>query len=223
MAKLNMKYMRIYALFAILFIWSCDNKKETSPSEIPTPPTEAEKPVEEIDANKPNEFNAWVDYYKRLQSDFSVEKFKKDASFDVIRSESSAKPVWDKDFDPLYKDYLIYNSDSTQYIDIDSYKWGLEKDKKLQINADQEVVLVNIPEKKVQRILFYGPAYWVEAAYFKNDSTVVLLENSEENIPAYQEINLNKNTTDYYLYSEPLKKPSEYLKKRILSIYNKEL
>ncbi|QAR30053.1 hypothetical protein EQP59_01110 [Ornithobacterium rhinotracheale] len=215
--------MRIYALFAILFIWSCDNKKETSPSEMPTPPTEAEKPVEEIEANKPNEFNAWVDYYKRLQSDFSVEKFKKDASFDVIRSESSVKPLWDKDFDPLYKDYLIYNSDSTQYIDIDSYKWGLEKDKKLQINADQEVVLVNIPEKKVQRILFYGPAYWVEAAYFKNDSTVVLLENSEENIPAYQEINLNKNTTDYYLYSEPLKKSSEYLKKRILSIYNKEL
>ena len=132
-------------------------------------------------------------------------------------------PVWDKNFNPVYKNYLVYNPDSTKYIDFDSYKWDYNKKKGLQIGADQEIALVNIPEKKVERILFYGPSFWVENAYFKNDSVIVLLENSRDGNPGYQEINLNTDSSQYYLYPKGVKNPTEYLKNRILSVQNKDL
>lgn len=151
-----------------------------------------------------------------------MENFKKEETYKLNRHESHVTPTWDKDFNPVYKSFLVYNSDSTLYLDFDSHKWRLDQDGKLQMGVEQEMVLVDTKNKKTETILIYGPSFIVEDAYFKNDSILVLLENSSDNIPAYQEINLKNDSATYYAYKKKLF-PSEYLKNRILSIYEDKL
>lgn len=213
-------YKVIYAaLFFTMLLQSCDTKKEESPEEIVLPTEEIqveERPRREYTTEVRDN---WVNYYKKNAPEFKRDNFKSEESFKIIRAKTNIVPVWSKNFNPVYKDFLVYNADSTMYVDFDSYKWGFDDNGELMINPDQEIVLVNIPEQKTERILFYGPSFWVEDAYFKNDSIVVLLENSTDRIPAYQEINLNSNESHYYLYGETLNFDSDYYRDRIARIY----
>ena len=218
-----MKKSNIIYLISVFFLFqSCNLKKEKEPQEEQIT-TQTDKPTEHVNQYSQEVFNSWLDYYKNEINNFDSSKFEKEKPFKIVRAKSDLTPVWDEKFDSIYKDFLIYNPDSTKYIDFDSYKWKLNNKKDLQIGPDQEIVLVNIPEKKVERLLFYGPSYWVENAYFKNDSIIVLMENSSEGKPGYQEINLNTNTSQYYIYPEKVKNPEKYLKNRILSVENKDL
>ncbi|MBV7441855.1 hypothetical protein KRX57_10530 [Weeksellaceae bacterium TAE3-ERU29] len=210
----------IYLVSAFFLFQACDSKKEKQPNEVEI---SEEKPTEDINQYSQETFNSWLNYYNNQINGFDLTNFEKEKPFKIIRSKSNVTPVWDKNFNANYKNYLVYSPDSTKYIDFDSYKWKFDKKKGLEIGPDQEIVLVNIPEKKVESILFYGPSYWVENAYFKNDSVVVLLENSSDGRPGYQEINLNKDSSQYYIYPKKVKNPEEYLKNRILSIQNKDL
>lgn len=217
------KRFSIYFILGFFMLYNCDFKKDKAPVEDNLKMDTINKVSTKENKYSDKAFNVWLDYYKQLNSKFDVSKFKKEKPYKIQREKANIAPIWDVNFNPIYKDFLIYNPDSTQYIDIDSYKWNIDKDKQIHIGADQEVVLVNIPKKKVQRIIFYGPSFWVESAYFKNDSTIVLLENSTDKKPGYQEINLNTDSAQYYIYPESFKNPSEYLKNRILSIYNNNL
>lgn len=217
-----MKLSRILMVTLLsLSIWSCDTKNETTIDEVEIPvedsATTIEKPRRTYTLEKQNQ---WIDYYKKHINGFNLDNFKQDESFKIIRAESNITPIWSDKFLPVYKQFLAFNADSTQYVDIDSYKWGFDDKGELTIGPDQEIVLVNVPEKKIERLLFYGPSFWVEDAYFKNDSIVVLLENSSENKPAYQEINLNQNKSDYYIYDKDLEFKSDYFKDRITGIYD---
>ena len=209
-----------FNLIIVILIWGCDTKSDSKIEDVTLPETEMDK-LEDTPkrAYTLEKHNQWVDYYTQNNSSFSMDNFNIDETFKIVRNETNITPIWSEEFQPVYKQFLAFNADSTQYIDIDSYKWGFDEQGELMIGPDQEIVLVNIPDKKVERILFYGPSFWVEEAYFKNDSIVVLLENSTDKIPAYQEINLNQNTSDYYIYNEPLEFESEYLKNRITGIY----
>lgn len=220
-----MKLNKIAILFLITgLIWSCDTKEEESIDETPLSEEmieiETEKPVRTYSLEKQNE---WVDYYSQNVKGFSLNNFVQDESFKIVRNESNITPIWSKDFKPVYKQFLAFNADSTKYVDIDSYKWGFDDKGELIVGPDQEIVLVDVANKKTERILFYGPSFWVEEAFFKNDSIVVLLENSTDNKPAYQEINLNQNKSDYYIYKDELEFQSEYLKNRVTDIYNSRM
>lgn len=216
---MKLKKLSICVLILSLF-WSCDFKSESKIEDIEIKEDSAtETVVKPRRAYTLETQDHWLNYYQTEESDFNLANFKKDESYNIERIESNLTPIWSPDFNPVYKQFLAFNADSTQYVDIDSYKWGFDDQGELTIGPDQEIVLVNIPERKVERILFYGPSFWVEDAYFKNDSILVLLENSSENIPAYQEININQNTADYYIYSEPLEFQPEYLKSRVMRIY----
>lgn len=216
---LNFLKLQGFAVLLIFVITSCDRKEE-NPSEIVM--EEVGTDSVEIPAKRTYTMeiqDQWEDYYESKIAGFSKDNFKKDESFRIERAKGTVTPVWNDKFNPVYKDFFAWNADSTQYVDFDSYKWGFDDKGELVINPDQEIVLVNIPEKKVERLLFYGPSFWVEDAYFKNDSVVVLLENSTDRVPAFQEINLNQNYSQYYIYNKPLNFDSEYYKNRIEQIY----
>lgn len=208
------------AIAAVLLLHSCDQRKEEMPQDVVLPTEEIEPEVLPRREYTTEVRDQWVNYYQDKAPDFKRDNFKSEESFKIVRSKSNIVPVWSDDFNPVYKDFLAYNADSTMYVDFDSYKFGFDPNGELMIQPDQEIVLVNIPEKKTERILFYGPSFWVEDAYFKNDSVVVLLENSTDRIPAYQEINLNTNQSRYFLYGGELDFDSEYYKNRIGRIYS---
>ncbi|MDO5656145.1 MAG: hypothetical protein Q4G27_08405 [Flavobacteriaceae bacterium] len=215
-------FKKVTILFlTFLLIQSCDKKEDTiSDVALPTEKSDSLS-VKKTATYSTAVLDNWMDYYNKNVATIRAENFSTEESFKLVRTESTTIPIWNKNFNPVYKDFLIYNADSTMYVDIDSYKWGFDDKGLLVINPDQEIVLVNIPEKKSERLLFYGPSYWVEDAYFKNDSIVVLLENSTDRIPAYQEINLKSNTSKYFLYDKSLDSESDYYKNRISRIYPK--
>lgn len=214
-----MKKLFAYLLM-LLLLWNCDTK-EPQPIDTPLPDETTQKaepqPTEKLYSSAKQ--TQWESYYQSKIPNFDTEDFQQENAFKIERSPGTVTPIWDKKFNPVYKEFLAFNADSTQYVDIDSYKWSFDEKDELTIAPDQEIVLVNIPEKKVERLLFYGPSFWVEDAYFKNDSVVVLLENSTDRIPAYQEINLNQNQSQYYLYKKSLDFDSECFKNRIAQIY----
>lgn len=216
---MKLAYKSIAFAFVIA-LSSCDFKKDTPPQDIDL----QEEKTDTIVAKPEKKYalatqNNWEKYYSQKDSGFDMSNFEKEESFKIVRMESQSTPIWSQDFNPVYKDFFAFNADSTQYVDIHSYKWNFDDNGELIIGPDQEIVLVDIPNKKSERILFYGPSFWVEDAYFKNDSIVVLLENSTDKTPAYQEINLNQNLSQYYIYKEPLNFDSDYLKNKISEIY----
>lgn len=207
-----------FSFFLLIFV-SCNLKKEESIDE-----TSIENEVQnnENKAVNPEVFKPlddWKTYYHNRINDFDMANFKKQESFNLTAQKSEIVPIWSPDFNPFYKNFIRFNIDSTKYVDFMSYKLQFDEKNNLMISPDQEVVVVDLPNKKVERILFYGPSYWIEDAYFKNDSTLVLLENSNEQKPAYQEINLNTLKSDYYTYNKKVDFNSDYLKENLDNLY----
>ncbi|MXV37314.1 hypothetical protein GO491_01290 [Flavobacteriaceae bacterium Ap0902] len=221
--------LRIITAIAILIalLHGCDFKKD---EKIEDTVLEEKKMVEDKSSETVAESQTfktqenWESYYKDHIQGFDTRSFSKEDSFKLYpEATSTVKPIWDPEFNPVYENFIKYNEDSTKYVDFMSYKLQFDAHNELLVSPDQEIVMVDIKNKKVERILFYGPSYWIEDAYFKNDSTLVLLENSTENIPAYQEINLHTNQSTYYTYKEPTDFQSSYLKDRVISLYDDNL
>ena len=93
----------------------------------------------------------------------------------------------------------------------------MEKDGSASFEADQQIVLVDWKKKKAQHIAFFGPSFWIEEAFWKDDSEVFLLGNSYEKVPFIIEFNLAKNWKKYYKYSDTLKFETSYTNERLRS------
>lgn len=221
--KLIMKRIILLLCCMVLF-YACKNDK-TQNTEKPNDTitqqndsafTDKDFKVDDFTTYKNETLKNWKDYYKNMDADFSLEKFEEENHADIDTIPASIKATYDADFDSIYQDFLIYNSDNRKYIDIDSYKWQKSSSSdELMFNPDQEIAVINEEDKTKTRIAFRGPSYQVEDAFWKNDSLVVLLENSDEKIPIINLINLNtlKNTT--YYYQDTLAQESEYYKERL--------
>lgn len=217
---------KLILILVVVLVFSCkDNSnteivRNTSLTEDNSSEIEIQEDKNEFLSEEKPSLDNWKAYYKDLDPNFKVEKFKQTDSYKLDPMEGSVHGVFDKEFDPVYSDFLIYNSTKDKYIDIDSYSWMVEGNEVL-FEADQEINVVNIPEKTVTRIGFYGPSYWVEDAYWKNDHTVILLENNFDKIPMISEINLKTNEVSVYSYQNALKNESNYSNQRIQKISNK--
>lgn len=129
----------------------------------------------------------------------------------------SVKGNFDSEFDTVYEPFLIYNPSKTFYIDLDSYHWTLGSEGNPMFEADQEVNLVNMTNKTVSRIGFYGPSYWAEDAFWLTDSVFVILENNDEGQPGFQLINLKEKSVTSYGSIQPLKQNNQdYRKLRLI-------
>ncbi|MDO5510194.1 MAG: hypothetical protein Q4F57_05820 [Weeksellaceae bacterium] len=198
----------VLSLCAIV-LFSCDSR-ETQPADTviatePTPPEETESLYTD------RAFNQWKMYYSERDVDMTSGNFELDNTIDVVPENATSAAMWEPGFDPVYLPYLAFNADSSMYVDIHSYKWKAYEGEEIAINPDQEVMLVNRKDKTKKRLFFYGPTFWVEDAYFKNDSIVVLMENNDERLPAYQELNIRTMKSDYYVLKESVNFDSDYL------------
>lgn len=200
----------------MFLLLSCSDKKETVNQ------LHSAKKFERIDSknfqpdnNKTLKY--WADYYKALDPDFNLENFEfvSESSFD--KTAGNIYGSYDKEFDKLYSDFLIYSPDRKKYIDIDSNHWILDEDRNPGFEVDQEINLIDIANKKIERIKFYGSSNWVEDAYWKDDHTIVLLENSDDQKPAITQMDVNSRKSMSYKYKNPLKNISEYSKQRIIA------
>ncbi|SRR5690554_797677 len=202
----------LYLLFCIALV-SCKKEKKEAPllnNETITVESNKTALPDELSSKLEN----WKKYYLTNDSTFDFENFQFKDSLKINRIEGSVPGVFQEEFDSVYLDFLIYSENKDKYIDFDSYWWFIYDDE-ISFEADQEVNLVNINEKTVERIGFSGPSEWVEDAIWLNDKTVVLVGNNHENTPFIRIANLNRDTYYYYLYKKPLSFRSEYFKKRL--------
>lgn len=149
-----------------------------------------------------------------LDSGFYQNTFKLESTTNLNLESGNIFGTFDKEFNSIYAPFLVYSPNKEQYVDFDSYHWSLEG-KTPQFEIDQEINLVNVKNKTIKRIGFRGSNELVEDAYWKNDSTVVLLENMNSTTPRISLINLTAQTSFIYTSSCTLNPKSEYSSIRI--------
>ncbi len=207
--------MRNSLFLLLLLLFSCDQKM---------------KPKSEPKANLPKKANSqnfipknevklqpWFTYYKTIDTTFKFENFVLKETTPISYQKSTIFILNEMGFNETYKPFLIFNKTKEKYIDFDSYQWFLDNNGSANFEADQQVVLVNWKKKEAQQIAFFGPSYWIEDAFWKEDSVVVLLGNSYEKVPFIMEFNLLKNKKKYYQYSDTIKFENAYSKVRLRS------
>lgn len=217
-----MKTNKIIIFLTILISVACNNKS----SEIEKEENfEIQKELNEtsFEPTANATLDNWLAYYKNnVDSTFTTDKFNLTYESKFSRIQGNVFGVFDDGFDKTYTDFLIYSPDKQNYIDIDGYRWSADKENKTEISfgVDQEINLINIPNKKIERIGFRGSIGWVEDAYWKNDSIIVLLETTTDKVPEITEVNIYSNSSATYTYQDTLKIMSDYSRKRILEKLN---
>jgi hypothetical protein len=204
-----MKYIQLFICFLVI---GCGHKNDQH--------TQSYSIADTLFFDEHRTLQAWVAYYtEQVDSDFVITKFRRHSlgTFDTM--EGTVWGIFDENYDEVYNNFLIFSPSKEWYLDIDSYQWQLsnENQKELIFDVDQEINLVHPANKTVERIAFRGSSSWVEDAYWRNDSTVVLLENSLDKIPSITVMDLKSNTQNQYRYNDTLANSSEYTFHRIQS------
>jgi len=217
MENLNFKAKKtIFLLTLFSFLISCTDHKKTV-LQNQSGKREDSVRVQKFHSDNNKTLNNWVDYYKTLDPDFNLDSFEFESENSFDKTAGNICGIYDKEFDKLYSDFLIYSPNRKKYIDIDSYHWSLDDVGELGFEVDQEINLIDISNKKIEKIAFYGSSNWVEDAYWKDDHTIVLLENSAEQTPAITEMDFETMKSQTYKYHRSLKTVSEYYKERIMA------
>lgn len=220
---LYMKKFPFVLATAFTFLISCDEKKDEN---INSTGLLNQEEIEEIAEEEASQFAGfesnetlknWLEFYKNAQTPINLSNFTLKPNRKLELKEGHIKANYEPGFDSTYEPFLIYNPSKTMYLDIDSYNWFLDKEGVAQFDADSEINLVNLNDKTVSRIAFYGPSSWVDDAFWMSDSVFVLLENNYENLPSLQVYNLKKKMISTYNYSDSARNriPTKYLKKRL--------
>ncbi len=156
-------------------------------------------------------------YVDFVDKDFNLKNFNFKSDDSLTRIKGSVYGSFDKDFDAIYLSFLIYSPNKKQYLDIDSYGWQVDdkSTKEVTFSPDQEISLVDLESKKIERIAFNGPSQWVEDAFWINETTLVFLQNNTEFTPFISIIDLSKNKIITFTYNKKLKETSGYSDERM--------
>ncbi len=157
----------------------------------------------------------WMNYYLNENPEFKTDKFIKTSSDAINYQSTSVKKLNEKGFNEMYKPFLIFDKSGTRYLDFDSYHWSLAPDGDISFEADQQVVLVDLPRRTAQQIAFFGPSFKIEEAYWPDDSTAVLLGNTYEKVPFQMKFNFKNNKMQYFQYPDTLKFKKSYYENRL--------
>ncbi|WP_445709889.1 hypothetical protein [Flavobacterium sp.] len=203
-----------FVIFCLLILLSsCSKKKQKESNPIKT--ETSLKTTLNLDEN--SVLKEWVNYYNTKDTSFSIEQFVFSRADTLILSKGNVYGLFDKEFDTIYIDFLVFNKDKQSYIDFDSYNWSIDDDKGVMFSPDQEINWVDIKNKTVNRIDFKGPSQWVEEAFWKNDSTIILLENTVEKKPIITEIKLHEKRIITFEYKKNVVFESEYTTMRLVN------
>lgn len=197
---------------ATIFLLSCSEKKDEPIQDLSLPETDsveyAEEPTTQTstisDLESNSTFQNWFKFYKSSDTGISLNNFNLSEiqKLEILPGNVAGK--FNSEFDKTYEPFLIYNPSKTMYLDIDSYNWSLDPNGYAQFEADQEVNLVSLTHKTVNRVAFFGPSYWVDDAFWVSDSIFVLLENSDENQPGIMTYNLKDNSIYVFRHSDEI-------------------
>lgn len=212
---------QIYILIVFIFFYSCNNSENKNNqfeinSEISQLNLEQENLNLGIDSD--SIFNKWFEYYGKNEPSFSITNFNITKTDSLRIINGNVLGIFDKEFDKIYNKFLIYNSDKSQYLDFDSYSWTIDENGEPSFSPDQEINLVDIKNKTVNRIGFRAPSQWVEDAFWKNDSTIILLENSYEKQPLITEMNLKNRIVRSFKHNDTIDFETNYTNERFKQI-----
>lgn len=157
----------------------------------------------------------WLAHYDSSGKIVCPQRFKKVEEAHSQFMPGTVKGVFDSGFNSVYEPFFRYSKDNEQYIDFDSYNLSIDSEGNPQMEADQEVNVVNLRLKTVTRIAFRGPSQWVEDAYWKNDSVVCLLENSEDGKLRLTQIHLLSGLTRTMEYTGSVNDQHAYSERRL--------
>lgn len=158
-------------------------------------------------------FIAWKNYYTKLDPKLSGLVFNQSSVQQIQWMKGSIHATFDTNFDTIYRPFLVYSPDKTRYIDLDSYQWQMINGEP-QFEADQEVNLIDTRKKTVQRLAFRGPSAQIEEVYWKNNHTVVLLENFDSGLYVHV-FDLKKQTETTFTGTKTSRFNSTYAAKRL--------
>lgn len=211
----------IFLLTLFSFLIFCSDEKKNVPQNQSETRKDSVK-IQKFQSDDNETLKNWLDYYKKIDPKFGLEKFDFVSENAFDKTAGNIYGIYDKEFDKLYSDFLIYSPNREKYIDFDSYHWSLDDEGEPGFEVDQEINLVEIPNKKIEKIDFYGSQNWVEDAYWKDDHTIVLLGNSYEQRPTITEMNFVSMKSQSFKYQDYLKKVSEHSKERIMAKFRKQ-
>jgi hypothetical protein len=205
--------MKRFLLFFSLIALGCCGSCSSKPATVNPEPVIGSSPkLKAHDAN----LKDWLGYYRQkgLNPDPSQFELTDTASLPAFMP-GNVHATFDPEFDSVYLHFLVYSPDRTRYIDFDSYQWTIGPDGKPGFSPDQETDLVDLKRRTVRRLAFRGPSQWVENVSWKNNSTVYLLESSDEGQLFISEIDLKTGKVHTYQYKRRVPFRSEYAKKRL--------
>lgn len=222
---MNMKIrsLLISFVFSVLF-FSCSDKKEESVSDEVLNEMDSVSTVEEPETEKSTlldltsnaTFQNWLEYYQSANPAFTTGNFNLEQTQKLEMQPGNVVGNFEPEFDKTYEPFLIYNPSKSMYLDIDSYNWSKDNEGVAQFEADQEVNLVDVKKKTVNRVAFFGPSHWVDDAFWVSDSIFILLQNNDENLPEISTYNLKDNSVFLFRNHEPIQKTdSSYTQSRL--------
>jgi hypothetical protein len=205
----------IPALFYFIFTGCNSPNPKIPPQADSMKIADAIKPIKHYDTIKDFSFlqntslKRWIDFYKTKYPGLNLNSFKLQNCIAV-----NPDSLWTRDDDPtkeyfdLYKTLLVYSPDKTMFIDMDSYNFLLERDKKGNLigmggDPETEVALIDIKRKTNKRLLYNGPSTIIEdAAWIGGDKIAIGYLSDENNLHVYNQylllIDLTKKTFSFY-------------------------
>lgn len=172
-------------------------------------------------------YKDWTNAYKEKDIHFSLDSFEYLSEYNDEFLNSSFTP--DKSFYKKYGPLLVYNADSTKFIDLFSYYLVLNINKNGKVSsggteADQEVAVVDKKTKTRYRVFFCGtPCFVAKASWLDNEKIVLFgltTEDGDDNYtPTIWLIDLKTASTTEYNYNKSINElsPDELLEKILKS------
>lgn len=165
--------------------------------------------TDEIVLNPENDiYKSWDEFYSKDDLSFSIDSFKltDTISGELYTSNANLSDTFFKHYERL----IVYNTDSTKFIDPLSYSLIVEMDDNGKLHArggevDHEVSVVDIAKKTRTRLLFCGPSCEIQKAFWYNDHIVGIMGLSSEYSDEYFTpmiwfVNINNGITIPYEY-----------------------
>jgi len=129
----------------------------------------------------PDGLSEWMNYYDNNDTAFVLKNFKASGvtlHMDVLQDAISSPG------ENAFTDLYIYSPDSTQYIDLVSYNYIIDKStgKNILISGDpdQQVILADSKTKKKKQLMYNGPAQLAEFAAWTGNSSFIIGMTSKE-------------------------------------------
>ncbi len=123
----------------------------------------------------------WINYYKEnIDKNFNLSSFNYLGVEKIITKNGQIEGVYDKNFNEIYRPFLIFSPNNMRYVDMESNNWFLENDinKSVTFEPGQQVILLfDVKNKKCLQIFSHNFECKADDAFWINNSTIVFLEN----------------------------------------------